>query len=178
MLEELITSKTRLRLLIKFFISQANRGYLNGLATEMGESTNSIRKELNHLQGAGYLEKIKVDNKVEYKANTKHPLFAVLQKVVFKHLGLEDVVDTVLERMGAVQEIILVGDYVHGNDSGKIEVFLIGEQLNMEYIVQLEEKIEKLIKRKISFYLASKFLSTQPHIVLFNEKITDDIHRK
>ncbi|MDC1056977.1 hypothetical protein OAQ07_05455, partial [Flavobacteriaceae bacterium] len=56
------------------------------------------------------------------------------------------------------------------NDSGKIEVFLIGEQLNMEYIVQLEEKIEKLIKRKISFYLASKFLSTQPHIVLFNEK--------
>ena len=63
MLGELITSKTRLRLLIKFFISQANRGYLNGLANEMGESTNSIRKELNHLQGAGYLEKVKVDNK-------------------------------------------------------------------------------------------------------------------
>ena len=28
----------------------------------------------------------------------------------------------------------------------------------MEYISQLEEKIEKLIKRKVSFYLASKFL--------------------
>ena len=84
MLGELITSKTRLRLLIKFFISQANRGYLNGLATEMGESTNAIRKELNHLQGAGYLEKVKVDNKVEYKANVKHPLFDTLQKVVLK----------------------------------------------------------------------------------------------
>ena len=58
MLGELITSKTRLRLLIKFFISEANKGYLNGLATEMGESTNAIRKELNHLQGAGYLEKV------------------------------------------------------------------------------------------------------------------------
>ena len=57
MLEDLITSKTRLRLLIKFFVSQANKGYLNGLANEMGESTNSIRKELNHLQGAGYLKK-------------------------------------------------------------------------------------------------------------------------
>ena len=85
-------------------------------------------------------------------------------------LVIEDIVDTVLERMGAVKEIILVGDYVHGNDSGKIEIFLIGEQLNMEYIAQLEEKIEKLIKRKISFYLANKFLSTQPHILLFNEK--------
>jgi len=170
MLGDLITSKTRLRLLIKFFISQANSGYLNGLATEMGESTNAIRKELNHLQGAGYLEKIKVDNKIEYKANTHHPLYEVLRKVVLKHLGLEDVVDTVLERMGDVKEIILVGDYAKGNDSGKIEVFLIGEHLNMDYIAQLEAKIEKLIKRKISFYLATKFLSDQPSIILFNEK--------
>ena len=170
MLGELITSKTRLRLLIKFFISQANRGYLNGLATEMGESTNAIRKELNHLQGAGYLEKVKVDNKVEYKANIKHPLFEVMQKVVFKHLGLEDVVETVLERMGDVDQIILVGDYAKGNDSGLIEVFLIGQSLNMGYIVQLEEKIEKLIKRKVSFYLASKFLADREHIVLFNSK--------
>tara|TARA_S200000501_G_scaffold184021_1_gene173295 strand:- start:55998 stop:56516 length:519 start_codon:yes stop_codon:yes gene_type:complete len=168
MLEELITSKTRLRLLLRFFISQANRGYLNGLATEMGESTNAIRKELNHLQGAGYLEKVKVDNKIEYKANTGHPLFGVLQKVVFKHLGLEEVVETVLERMGNLEQIILVGDYAKGNDSGLIEVFLIGQGLNMDYIAQLEDKIEKLIKRKISFYLASKFLSDRPNIILFN----------
>ena len=168
MLGKLITSKTRLRLMLKFFISQANRGYLNGLANEMGESTNAIRKELNNLYGAGYLEKIKINNKVEYKANTKHPLFEVLQKVVLKHLGIEDILDTVLERMGDVQQIILVGDYAKGHDSGKIEVFLIGQGLNMEYINQLEEKIEKLIKRKVSFYLASKFLSDQEHIVLFN----------
>ena len=130
MLGELITSKTRLRLLIKFFVSQANTGYLNGLATEMGESTNAIRKELNHLQGVGYLKKVKINNKVEYKANTDHPLFEVLRKVVFKHLGLADVVDTVLERMGDVDKIILVGDYARGNDSGIIEVFLIGKDIN------------------------------------------------
>ncbi len=170
MLGELITSKTRLRLLIKFFISQANRGYLNGLASEMGESTNAIRKELNHLQNAGYLNRFKVDNKIEYKANTDHPLFDVLQKVVLKHLGLGDIVETVLERMGDVEEIILVGDYAKGNDTGNIEVFLIGKELNMNYITQLENKIEKLIKRKISFYLASKFLSNQDNIVLFNQK--------
>ena len=168
MLGKLITSKTRLRLMLKFFISQANRGYLNGLANEMGESTNAIRKELNHLHGAGYLQKVKINNKVEYKADTSHPLFEVLQKVVLKHLGIEDLLDTVLERMGDVQKIILVGDYAKGHDSGKIEVFLIGQGLNMSYINQLEEKIEKLIKRKVSFYLASKFLSNQEHIVLFN----------
>ena len=170
MLGELITSKTRLRLLIKFFVSQANKGHLNGLATEMGESTNGIRKELNHLQEAGYLQKLKVNNKVEYKANTKHPLFETLRKVVFKHLGLEDLVEKVLERMGNVDQIILIGDYAKGNDSGLIEVFLIGQDLNMEYISQLEDKIEDLIGRKVSFYLASKFLTDKEHIVLFNSK--------
>tara|TARA_B100001173_G_C16013467_1_gene558678 strand:- start:1910 stop:2431 length:522 start_codon:yes stop_codon:yes gene_type:complete len=171
MLGELITSKTRLRLMIKFFISQANRGYLNGLASEMGESTNSIRKELNHLHGAGYLDKVKADNKIEYRANIKHPLFDVLRKVVLKHLGLEDMVETVLDRMGHINQIIIVGDYAKGIDSGKIEVFLIGDGLDMEYIAKLEEKIEKLIKRKVSFYLANKFLSDQQHIILFNEKV-------
>lgn len=170
MLGELITSKTRLRLLIKFFISQANRGYLNGLASEMGESTNSIRKELNHLHDAGYLSKVKNENKIEYHANSKHPLFEVLRKVVLKHLGLEDVVENVLDRMGNVQKIILVGDYAQGNDTGNIEVFLIGKDLNMEYITQLEEKIEKLIKRKVSFYLASKFLSEREHIMLYESQ--------
>jgi|TARA_B100000900_G_scaffold405116_1_gene414280 predicted nucleotidyltransferase len=167
MLGELITSKTRLRLLIKFFVSQANRGYLNGLASEMGESSNAIRKELNHLHDAGYLDKVRNDNKVEYQANTKHPLYDILRKVVLKHLGLEDIVETVLERMGNVKKIVLVGDYAEGNDTGNIEVFLIGEDLNMSYISQLEEKIEKLIKRKVSFYLASKFLSKRKHILLY-----------
>lgn len=167
MLNSIITSKTRLRLLIKFFISQANKGYLNGLANEMGESTNSIRKELNHLYGAGYLKKIKKNNKVEYQVNVKHPLYETLRKVVLKHLGLEDIVDSVLEKMGSVQKIILIGDYAEGKDSGNIEVFLIGKNLNTEYISQLEPKIEKMINRKVTFYLSSKFTSTQKNITLY-----------
>jgi len=167
LLNTIITSKTRLRLLIKFFISQANKGHLNGLASEMGESTNSIRKELNHLHDAGYLNKIKNENKIEYQVNSDHPLFETLRKVVLKHLGLEDIVETVLEKMGNVNKIILVGDYAEGKDSGNIEVFLIGEDLDMNYINQLEPKIEKIIDRKVSFYLSTKFLSNQKHIILY-----------
>ena len=168
MLEEIITSKTRLRLLIKFFISQANTGYLNGLASEMGESTNSIRKELNHLHGAGYLEKIKNDNKIEYKVNSGHPLYKTLREVVLKHLGLIDLVDTVLERMGDVDKIILVGDYARGIDSGNIEIFLTGKSLNTDYISNLESKIEKLISRKVIFYLSKRFAKKQPHLILYS----------
>ena len=156
MLGELITSKTRLRLLIKFFISQANKGYLNGLANEMGESTNSIRKELNHLFDAGYLNKSKYNNKIEYHVNIDHPLYETLKKVVYKHLGLEDIIYNVLDRMGDVEKIIVIGDYAKGIDSGNIEVVLVGNELNFAYINQLENKIEKLISRRVNFFLTAK----------------------
>ena len=169
MLNRLITSKTRLKLLIKFFISQANKGHLNGLATEMGESTNSIRKELNHLYDAGYLDKQKNNNKVVYNVNTKHPLYETLRQVVMKHLGLDEIVETVVNKMGGVKKIILVGDYARGFDSGRIEVFLLGNDLNTEYIEQLAPKIESVIDRHVSFYLTSRFNYDQNHIVLYED---------
>ena len=170
MLGELITSKTRLRLLVKFFISQANRGYLNGLATEMGESTNSIRKELNHLHSAGYILKSKNNNKIEYQVNSKHPLYNTLRNVVLKHLGLEDIVDNVLDKMGNVNQIYIIEDYAKGIDSGNIEVVLIGKDLDLKYISDLEKKLEKLILRKVSFYLASKFISNKANIKILSKK--------
>lgn len=149
MLESLITSKTRLRILVKFFINVANNGYLRGLAEELNESTNSIRKELNNLLEAGYLEKESIQNKVIYKANTKHPLFSVLQKIVRQHIGLDAIVEAILERVGHIERVVIVGDYAKGIDSGTIDVVLIGSDLNADYIEQLIFKIEKEIRRKV-----------------------------
>ena len=147
MLETLITSKTRLRLLIKFFVVATNKGYLNGLAQEFGESTNAMRKELNHLAVAGYLTKNQEDNKIQYLANVAHPLFSSLQKIVHQHLGLELIAEQVIDRMGEVQCISLVGDYAQGRDTGTIEIVIRGRQLNCDYLVGLTRKIESQIDR-------------------------------
>ena len=149
MLPELITSKTRLRLLVKFFINAANHGYLRGLATEMQENTNAIRKELNHLSEAGYLEKEEIGNKVSYKANTQHPLFELLQQIIHKYIGLDVLVETILSRMGVVEQIWLVGDYAEGRDTGTIEVVIVGADLNQAYIEQLAPKIAQEIGKQV-----------------------------
>lgn len=158
-----------MRLLIKFFVNQANRGYLNGLAAEFNESTNSIRKELNHLSEAGYLEKYKDNNKIGYKANVNHPMFEILRKVVLKHLGLEDIIDHVLNQIGEVNEIHVLGDYAKGLDSGLIEVLLIGHELNTKYLSNLELKIEKLIERKVQFIISNRKSSDQRSILLYKK---------
>jgi len=143
--------------LIKFFINAANHGHLRGLAEEFSESTNAIRKELNNLSEAGYLEKEAVRNTISYRANTSHPLFSLLQSVVRRTIGLDTIVATILERMGEVKKVYLIGDYAEGRDTGTIEVVLEGKELNAEYVEQLAYKIEEEIKRKVRFILTDNF---------------------
>ena len=142
-------------MLVKFFINAANSGYLNGLAVEFGESTNAIRRELNNLSDAGYLIQWKRKNKIFYAANTKHTLFEILQKVIHKHLGLEQIVESVLVQMGDVSKIILIGDYAHGRDTGTIQIILVGDKINTVYIKKLQRKLKDLIERTVSFYINS-----------------------
>ena len=155
-------------MLIKFFISAANDGYLNGLANEFNESTNSIRKELNNLSGAGYLLKSKKNNKVIYNANTSHPMFSVLQKIVRQHLGLEDIVETVIERIGDVDKIALTGEYAKGIDSGNIEIIINGSKVNNDYLESIKPKIKKKIGRDVSFLSNNKLDS---HNIILYTKI-------
>ncbi len=140
-------------MLIKFFVSAANHGYLNGLANEFNESTNSIRKELNNLSSAGYLLKSKENNRIIYNANTSHPMFEVLQKIVRRHLGLEDIVETVIDKIGDVDQIALTGKYAEGIDSGNIEIIINGSKVNYEYLKNIKPKIKKKIGREVSFLL-------------------------
>lgn len=166
MLDSLITSKTRLRLLVKFFVNITNQGYLNSLANEFGESTNSVRKELNNLSSAGYLKKYSQNNKVIYKANPSHPLFRIIQKIIHKHLGIEDIIENIYNRVGDVKKVLLLGDYAKGIDSGIIEVLIVGENIDKKYLDDISVKIEKKIKRKVNFFVSNNVLN-QPALVVF-----------
>lgn len=168
MLDTLITSKTRLKLLIKFFVSASNQSHLRGLADEFQESTNAIRKELNQLSEAGYLEKSTAKNKILYRANTKHSLFAPLQKLIHTYLGIDDIIDNILGKAGDIQEVSLVGDYAEGIDSGKIEVLILGKNLNQAYLLLLADKVGKRLRKSIILY-TSEILGKH-RIILYSVK--------
>lgn len=169
MLDSLITSKTRLKLLIKFFVSAHNRGYLRGLADEFNESTNAIRKELNQLTDAGYLVREEGEHKIYYRANKKHTLFNSLQGLIHNFLGFDQVIDQVFERAGDVELVALLGDYAHGIDSGHIEVLVQGEDLDVAYLQQAAVKAEELVRKKVTVYteLNDSFLSK---IILYQKR--------
>lgn len=148
MLDTLITSKTRVKLLLKFFSNSANSSYLRELAQEFGESTNSVRIELNKMIDAGFLESSPAGNTIRYKANKKNPLFTDIQNMVKKYLGFDRILENVIKRLGNLELAMVVGNYAKGQDSGIIDLVLVGD-IDYPYLMQLVQKTEGMIERKL-----------------------------
>jgi len=148
MLEALITSKTRIKILVKFFLNHNSSSYLRGLEEELNESTNSIRLELNRFEKAGFLNSYTSGNKKLFKANTNHPLFFDIQNIVKKMVGIDYVLDYTLKRIGNLEMVYLVGDLASGVDNKTIQLVLIGD-INNAYLEELVPKAEKKLDKKI-----------------------------
>jgi len=150
MIGTLISSKTRVKLLLKFFLNSETTSYLRGLEAEFGESTNSIRLELNRLEEAGMLTSNVQGNKKFFKSNTAHPLYKEVHNILLKYIGFDKIIEGVVERLGDVQKVFVTGEFAKGLDSQIIDLVFIGN-IDKEYLVRLIGRTEPLIKRKIRY---------------------------
>ena len=110
----LITSKMRIRILVRLFLNPGQHAYLRGLAEEFGASTSQVREELRNLSEAGLLDCKKDGRQINYRANPAHPLFPELQSMVRKSLGMDRIIESILERLGDLETAILIDDYAAG----------------------------------------------------------------
>jgi len=147
LLSALITSRTRVRLLLKFFSNSSTTAYLRSLADEFGESTNAIRIELKRLQEAGLITASDNGNKRYYQANREHVLYPELKSLTRKSLGFNQI-ESMMTRLGNVEQALITGDYASGRDSGIIDVVIVGD-VDEHYLRRLVEKAETVIERKI-----------------------------
>jgi predicted nucleotidyltransferase len=144
----LVTSTTRVKLLIRFFANPYSSAYLRRLAEEFNSSTNAIREELNRLSKTQLLTSFRKGREVHYQANPNHPLFNELLSIVQKVLGIDQVISHIINRLGDLEQAYLVGDYASGRDSGIIDLVLVG-QIDQANLLDLVAKTEKYVKRKI-----------------------------
>jgi predicted nucleotidyltransferase len=170
MLGTLITSKTRIKLLLKFFLNAKNTGYLKNLEQEFEDSSNGIRLELNKFEEAGLLNSELVGNKKIFKANVKHPLFKDIHSIILKYAGIDQILETIVERLGNVNSVYLVGSLARGVESNIIDIIIIGD-INKEYLINLIDKTEPLVGKKIRYILYKK-----EEFILKEQEILVDEH--
>jgi hypothetical protein len=162
MLETLISSKTRVKLLLKFFLNSSTTAYLRNLEAEFGESSNAIRLELNRLEEAGMLSSFIDGNKKKFQANTKHPLFKDIHNIIKKYVGIDQIIENVVERLGDVEEVFLSGGFAKGLDSNVIDLVFVGD-IDRSYLSELVGKVENLIERKVRYVIFNKIEFEKTH---------------
>jgi predicted DNA-binding transcriptional regulator len=175
----LIASKTRIKLLVRFFFNPKTHSYLRELAKEFNVSTNSVREELNQLTKTGLLKSQKNGREVHYSANNEHPLFPELKSMVGKVMGIDQVIDGIINRLGNIELAYIIDDYADGKDSGILDLMLVGD-IDQYHLNDLSRKTERYIKRKIRSLVLSRNeyndilpkLENRPRILLWtaNEK--------
>lgn len=180
MLDTLITSKTRIKLLLKFFLNSRTRSYLRGLAEEFQESSNAIRVELNRMEDAGLLTSDSEGNKKMYQANVRHPLFNDIHNIILKHVGIDKVIEEMVTRVGNPDSAWLVGDFAQGKDGKIIDLILVGDRLDKDYLNKISAKVEDMINRKVRYMVITPdemldFIDNQsPALLIWQGKNKDE----
>jgi hypothetical protein len=149
MIETLITNKTRIKLLLRFFLNGESRSYLRGLEEEFGESTNAIRIELNRFEKAGLLISSSQGIKKIFRANLEHPLYGDIHSILRKYIGLDHVIEEVVRKLGNIERAYLAGNLAKGLDETRIKVILIGDSIDCAYLDRLLTKSAHLLTRKV-----------------------------
>ena len=140
--------------------------YLRSLETEFGESSNSIRVELNKLESAGLLNSTTDGNKKMFFANSNHPLFDDIHRILLKFVGIDQIIEKITSQIGELQAAYLIGKFATGNDSPIIDMILVGNNLDRNYIDTLVSKAESFISRKVKYII----LNQEEMIRIFNNK--------
>jgi len=68
-------------------------------------------------------------------------------------VGFDQIIDKVLGHLGSVKKAYITGDLARGKDTDRINLFLIGSEIDRDYLKHLINKTKALINRDIIYKL-------------------------
>ena len=139
MLEQLFSSKTRVKLLKHFLNETEDKNYyVRELTRLLGEHLNSIRRELANLEELGLVLASEKDKKKYYSVNKDFILLPELKALLLKsrELGEQKIINQI-EKVGKIDLLVLKGVFI-GDNNSQLDVFIVGNIV--------KPKFEKLVK--------------------------------
>lgn len=123
------------------------------------------------------LKSRKEGRQIVYQANEEHVLFPELHSMVQKALGMDQILDSILTRLGDLESAYLIDDYAEGRDTGIIDLLLVGN-VDQYHLNDLSRKTERYIGRKIrsltllkeEFEAMKDQMAHRPQLLLWNSE--------
>jgi predicted nucleotidyltransferase len=149
-------TKSRLRkdLLRLYFTNPDKEYYLRELERMIDFSAGNIRRELLRLESKGLFRFRRQGNLVYYSLNKKHPLYRPFRAIVFKTVGVQGELRSVLRRVKGVKLAFIYGSFARGNEriSSDVDLFVIGN-VDEGKLIKAIGKTETTLKREINYSL-------------------------
>jgi predicted nucleotidyltransferase/predicted transcriptional regulator len=154
MLEALIPSKTRVKLLTLFLLNPESEYYIREIVRKTDENYNAVRRELANLESFGLITRQKKGNQQYYMVNRDFFLYDELQKVVLKTEGVVKIIKEDLASFSAIECMFIYGSFAQGTAGHKsdIDLFIVGD-VDENTLIPLVHKSELVIHREINYTL-------------------------
>lgn len=125
MLSDLITSKTRVKLLT-VFLTQPNEMYhVRECVRRTGEEINAVRRELMLLEKKGILRREQRANRVYYSFNKDYPFYFDLLRIGIKTIGLGQTILENKAKLGKIKFAMFSGKFARRIKESPDDVDLI-----------------------------------------------------
>jgi hypothetical protein len=150
-LQDLITSRVRVKLLELFYNDPNELRYIREATRAISEEINAVRRELLHLTKAGVLFSENRGNRQYYGVNKAFLFFPELQQIVFKETGLGKKIRRLRRKLGKLDYVVFTSHFFNReirNDD--LDLLIVGEVVVPELEVLLREE-EKRLGREINF---------------------------
>jgi predicted nucleotidyltransferase len=157
MLEHIITSKAKRRLLKLFITNPDSDFYTREIAKLTGESINGVRRELSHLEKAGLVRSRRKGNLKYYSLVKEFPFYPELKKIIYTTVGLGDYLSVKFKEPQRIDFAFIYGSVASNRETARsdIDLFVVGE-IDEPDLHALVSQIEADIRRSINYVLMSK----------------------
>jgi len=154
MLEALISSRTRVKLLTLFLLNPEREYYVREIARTTGENINAVRRELANLESFGLISSERRGNQIHYMVDRNFFLYDELQRIVLKTEGIAAMLEQRLGDLGTVECIFIYGSFAAGK-AGKrsdIDLCIVGN-VDEDRLVSIIHESEQILGREINYTL-------------------------
>jgi len=154
MLEALISSKTRVKLLTLFLLNPESEYYVREIVRMTQENYNAVRRELANLESFGLISGQKKGNQQYYFVNRTFFLYDELQKIVLKTEGIAKIIQENLMKLNDIECMFIYGSFATGTAraTSDIDLFIIGNA-DENSLIPLVHSSEGAINREINYTL-------------------------
>ena len=157
LLQSLISSKTRVKLLTLFFTRPGERFYGRELQRLLGLQPRSVHRELQRLEAAGLLLTQDEGRVKYYSTNLASPIYPELRSLILKTTGLGDALRASVRSLGKVQHAFLFGSAATGYEipGSDIDLMIVGDP-DLGEVSKMIAKIEHGLGRPVNYLIFSR----------------------